>query len=183
MPRLLLFNKPYGVLTQFSGDGSKPTLADYIDLPNFYAAGRLDANSEGLLVLTDNGKLQSRISDPKHKLAKTYWVQVEGMPSEDALKQLSEGVRLKDGMTRPARVDVIPEPNVWPRNPPIRFRANISTQWLCIRIREGKNRQVRRMTAHVGHPTLRLIRCQIGPWSLGTLQPGESQLIDINGLP
>lgn len=182
MGRILLFNKPFGVICQFSRDGLHPTLADYIALRDFYPAGRLDTDSEGLLVLTDDGKLQHRITDPKHKLAKTYWVQVEGVPDEAALEQLRHGVKLADSSirlrtgftTQPAEARVIDEPaNLWPRDPPIRSRKNIPTGWIALTIREGKNRQVRRMTAAVGLPTLRLIRCAIGNWTLGELQPGQ----------
>jgi 23S rRNA pseudouridine2457 synthase len=173
MGRILIFNKPYGVICQFSRDGMHPTLADYIALPDFYPAGRLDTDSEGLLVLTDDGKLQHRITDPKHKLPKTYWVQVEGVPDEAALDQLRAGVKLQDFTTQPAAVKVIEEPtNLWPRNPPIRERKNIPTGWLELTISEGKNRQVRRMTAAVGLPTLRLIRYRIGDWALDGLEQG-----------
>jgi 23S rRNA pseudouridine2457 synthase len=174
MSRILLFNKPFGVICQFSRDGLHPTLADYIALPAFYPAGRLDTDSEGLLLLTDDGKLQHRITDPKHKLPKTYWVQVEGVPDEAALAKLQRGVMLNDGMTRPAEARLIAEPaQLWPRNPPVRFRKNIPTSWIELTLREGRNRQVRRMTAAVGHPTLRLIRCAIGRWSLDGIAPGE----------
>lgn len=174
MPRILLFNKPYGVICQFSREGEHPTLADYIQRPGFYAAGRLDTDSEGLLLLTDDGKLQHHITDPKHKLPKTYWVQVEGMPDEAALERLRRGVELKDGMTRPAEVRLMKEPpGLWSRTPPIRFRQNIPTAWVELTIREGRNRQVRRMTASVGFPTLRLIRYAIGAWTLDGLAPGE----------
>lgn len=182
MGRILLFNKPFGVICQFSRDGLHPTLADYIALPGFYPAGRLDTDSEGLLVLTDDGQLQHLITDPKHKLAKTYWVQVEGVPDQAALEQLRHGVTLADSSTRlrtsfvtqPAEACVIDEPvNLWPRDPPIRSRKNIPTGWIELTIREGKNRQVRRMTAAVGLPTLRLIRCRIGEWTLEGLQPGQ----------
>ena len=174
MGSVLLFNKPYGVICQFSRDGLHPTLADYIALPDFYPAGRLDTDSEGLLVLTDDGLLQNRITDPKHKLAKTYWVHVEGVPGEDALKKLRRGVTLSDFTTQPAGVNRIDEPaNLWPRDPPIRERKNIPTSWLELTIREGKNRQVRRMTAAVGLPTLRLIRYRIGEWTLDGLEPGK----------
>lgn len=174
MSRVLLFNKPYGVICQFSRDGLHPTLADYIALPNFYPAGRLDTDSEGLLVLTDDGQLQHRITDPKHKLAKTYWVQVEGLVSEAALEQLRSGVKLSEFTTQPAEANVMDEPpNLWSRNPPIRQRKNIPTSWISLTIHEGKNRQVRRMTAAVGLPTLRLIRYQIGEWTLDGVEPGQ----------
>jgi 23S rRNA pseudouridine2457 synthase len=174
MSRILLFNKPYGVICQFSRDGMHPTLADYIAVPEVYPAGRLDTDSEGLLLLTDDGKLQHRITDPKHKLPKTYWVQVEGAPDEAALQQLQRGVQLKDGMTLPAEARAMDEPaGLWPRNPPVRFRQNIPTSWIALTIREGKNRQVRRMTAAVGFPTLRLIRYRIGDWMLDGIAPGQ----------
>jgi 23S rRNA pseudouridine2457 synthase len=174
MSRILLFNKPYGVICQFSRDGLHPTLADYIPVPDVYAAGRLDTDSEGLLLLTNDGVLQHRITDPKHKQAKTYWVQVEGVPDSVAMLNLQKGVQLKDGLTLPAQARLVDEPNtLWPRNPPVRERKNIPTSWLELTIREGKNRQVRRMTAAVGHPTLRLIRYAIGEWTLGDLKVGE----------
>ena len=177
MGRILLFNKPYGVICQFSRDGMHPTLADYIALPDFYPAGRLDTDSEGLLVLTDDGQLQHRITDPKHKLPKTYWVQVEGVPDEIALEQLCSGVKLPDFTTQPAEVRLIDEPaSLWPRNPPIRHRKNIPTSWLELTISEGKNRQVRHMTAAVGLPTLRLIRHRIGEWTLSGLAQGKWRL-------
>ncbi len=173
MSRILLFNKPYGVICQFSPDGMHPTLADYIALPGFYPAGRLDTDSEGLLLLTDDGKLQHRITDPRHKLPKTYWVQVEGAPDEAALEKLRNGVMLNDGPTLPADAKLMAEPaNLWPRNPPVRFRKAIPTSWLQLTIREGRNRQVRRMTAAAGFPTLRLIRYAIGKWTLDDLSPG-----------
>lgn len=173
MSHILLFNKPFGVICQFSRDGIHPTLADYIALPKFYPAGRLDTDSEGLLLLTDEGELQHRISDPKYKLPKTYWVQVEGELNETALQQLRQGVHIKSGMTLPSEASLMPEPEeIWPRNPPIRVRKNIPTSWLQLTIREGKNRQVRRMTAAVGFPTLRLIRYRIGDWTLNDLPPG-----------
>lgn len=173
MGRILLFNKPFGVICQFSRDGLHSTLADYIPVPDFYPAGRLDTDSEGLLVLTDDGLLQHRITDPKHKLPKTYWVQIEGVPDEDELEKLRRGVKLADFTTQPAEVRLTDEPaNLWPRNPPIRERKNIPTSWLELTIREGKNRQVRRMTAAVGFPTLRLIRHRIGEWTLGSLEQG-----------
>jgi 23S rRNA pseudouridine2457 synthase len=180
MAKLILFNKPFRVLSQFTSEGSdKETLASYIGIPNVYAAGRLDYDSEGLLVLTDNGYLQHRISDPKHKSDKTYWVQVEGIPSDEAIEQLRKGVTLKDGLTKPAVVSVIAEPDVWSRTPPIRERANIATSWLEITIHEGKNRQVRRMTAAINHPTLRLIRAKIGDWSIDDISPGQYKELEV----
>ena len=174
MPRLILFNKPYGVLCQFSDDGSgKPTLAQYIKVPGVYPAGRLDTDSEGLLLLTDDGKLQARIADPQFKLGKTYLAQVEGVPDTAALEALRRGVRLKDGVTRPAEAEAVPPPPLWPRVPPIRVRQSIPDSWIKLTLREGKNRQVRRMTAAVGFPTLRLVRWQIGEWSVERLAPGE----------
>ena len=181
MSQLLLFNKPYGVLSQFSrSDAATPVLADYIDLPGIYPAGRLDKDSEGLLLLTDDGKLQHCISHPRHKLVKTYWAQVEGIPDPVALDKLTTGVELKDGITAPAEVKLIPEPAIWPRTPPIRYRAAIPTSWLELKISEGRNRQVRRMTAAVGFPTLRLIRYAVGNWTLGDLSPGQWHLIEID---
>ncbi|MDD2775121.1 MAG: rRNA large subunit pseudouridine synthase E [Gallionella sp.] len=174
MKRVLLFNKPFGVICQFSRDGLHPTLADYIALPDFYAAGRLDTDSEGLLVLTDDGKLQHQLTDPKFKQEKTYWVQVEGIPDETALQALRNGVKLSDFTTLPAQARLIDEPaGLWARNPPIRQRLHIPTSWVEITLREGKNRQIRRMTAAVGYPTLRLIRYQIGDWTLDNLAVGE----------
>lgn len=174
MARLILLNKPYGVLCQFSADGSdKPTLAGYVKVPGVYPAGRLDTDSEGLLLLTDDGRLQARIADPKFKLPKTYLVQVEGEPDAAALEALRRGVRLKDGLTRPAEAELIPPPELWPRDPPVRFRKTVPDSWLRLTIREGRNRQVRRMTAAVGHPTLRLVRWQVGDWTLDGLKPGE----------
>jgi 23S rRNA pseudouridine2457 synthase len=176
---LILLNKPYGVLSQFTDPEGRPTLADFVDVPGVYAAGRLDRDSEGLLALTDDGHLQRRIADPRHKLTKTYWVQVEGEPDAAALETLRRGVELKDGRSRPAGVRLIDEPQgLWPRDPPVRFRREIPTCWLELQIREGRNRQVRRMTAAVGHPTLRLIRQAIGPWSLDGLGPGEWRYAD-----
>ncbi len=180
MAKIILFNKPFKVLSQFTSEGSdKSTLADYLCIPNIYAAGRLDYDSEGLLLLTDNGQLQHRIADPKHKSHKTYWVQVEGKPREQDLEQLRNGITLKDGPTKPALISIINNPNIWERTPPIRQRANIPTTWLEITIYEGKNRQVRRMTAAINHPTLRLVRAQIGEWSLGGLKPGEYKELDV----
>lgn len=174
MSRLILFNKPYGVITQFSSDGKHATLKDFIPLPGIYPAGRLDTDSEGLLILTDDGSLQHRISHPRHKLAKTYWAQVEGVPDEAALEQLRRGVDLGDFVTRPAHARIIEEPaGLWPRTPPIRFRKHIPSTWIELIIQEGKNRQVRRMTAKIGFPTLRLIRCRIGDWNLDGLAPGN----------
>lgn len=173
MSRLLLLNKPFGVLCQFSDTRGRPTLADLVAVPGVYPAGRLDADSEGLVVLTDDGALQHRITDPRHKLPKTYWVQVEGVPTRAALEALARGVELSDGLTRPARARAIPEPPLWERDPPVRFRREIPTRWIELSLREGRNRQVRRMTAAVGHPTLRLIRVAIGPYALGTLPPGQ----------
>ncbi len=170
---LLLFNKPFGVLTQFRGGDGRPTLADYIDVKGVYPAGRLDRDSEGLLLLTDDGRLQHRITEPRHKLAKTYWVQVEREPDDAALATLSKGVVLNDGPTRPARVARIEEPILWERDPPVRYRKQVPTAWLALTIVEGRNRQVRRMTAAVGHPTLRLVRVAIGPLRLDGLAPGE----------
>ncbi|WP_425037895.1 pseudouridine synthase [Primorskyibacter sp. S187A] len=174
-PRVILFHKPFGVLSQFTDEGSGyPTLADYIDVPKVYAAGRLDRDSEGLLVLTDDGKLQARIASPKFKKSKVYWVQVERIPDDAALEALRRGVVLKDGKTRPAKVRRMEAPSpLFPRDPPVRFRKSVPDCWLELTITEGKNRQVRRMTAHVGHPTLRLIRAQVGDWHLGGLRPGE----------
>ncbi|MGA7594305.1 MAG: pseudouridine synthase [Gallionella sp.] len=173
MGRILLFNKPFGVISQFSRDGMHPTLADYIPLPDFYPAGRLDTDSEGLLVLTDDGRLQHRITDPKHKLPKTYWVQVEGVADDAALELFRQGLQMPDFKAQPAEAYLIDEPaNLWPRNPPIRVRKIIPTCWIEMTIREGKNRQVRRMTAAVGLPTLRLIRCRIGEWTLDGMGPG-----------
>lgn len=175
MSHIYLFNKPYGVLTQFTDKESRPVLADYIDVPGIYPAGRLDKDSEGLLLLTDDGKIQQAVSDPEFKLAKTYYVQVEGIPTDEALEALRAGVVLKDGLTKPAqvsRMDGEPE-RLWKRDPPVRYRASIPDCWLVISIKEGRNRQVRRMTAAIGHPTLRLIRNAIGDFRLDALQPGE----------
>ncbi|MGE0043499.1 MAG: pseudouridine synthase [Vicinamibacterales bacterium] len=169
---LILFNKPYGVLCQFTATAGRQTLADFIDVPGVYAAGRLDADSEGLVVLTDNGRLQARITSPAHKLPKVYWVQVEGEPDDRALAALARGVDLPDGRTRPARAGRMAPPDLWPRVPPIRERRHIPTTWLALTLTEGRNRQVRRMTAAVGHPTLRLVRWAVGDWTLDGLAPG-----------
>src|SRR5262245_31956699 len=171
--RLLLFNKPFNVLCQFTDAEGRATLADFINVPGVYAAGRLDYDSEGLLLLTDDGRLQQRLADPRYKLPKTYLVQVERVPDATALQRLRRGVQLKDGLTRPAQAELIEPPVIWERTPPIRFRKNVPTAWLRLTITEGRNRQVRRMTAAVGFPTLRLIRVRVGEWELGDLQPGE----------
>lgn len=179
MSRLVLFNKPYGVLSQFTPEAGHRSLADYISISGIYAAGRLDADSEGLLILTDDGRLQKRIADPQHKLPKTYWAQVEGMPTDEALQRLRLGVDLGDFVSRSCEVMRIDEPaGLWTREPPIRQRKHIPAAWLEIVLREGKNRQVRRMTARAGHPTLRLVRASIGPFSLMGLQPGEWREVD-----
>lgn len=176
MTRLILFNKPMNVLSQFT-DAKSPspraTLSDYIELPGVYPAGRLDRDSEGLMLLTDDGRMQARIADPKHRLAKTYLVQVEGAPEEADLAPLRRGLRLKDGMTRPAEARLIDPPDLWPRDPPVRFRKSVPDRWLELTLREGRNRQVRRMTAALGFPTLRLVRWRIGGWTLDGLAPGD----------
>ena len=181
---LIAFNKPFGVICKFRPEAGRRTLADHIDVPNVYPAGRLDTDSEGLLLLTDDGALQARIANPRHELAKVYWAQVENVPTEDALAALRRGVDLGDFVTRPADARLIDEPaNLWSRDPPIRYRAKIPTAWLEITLREGKNRQVRRMTARVGFPTLRLVRASIGRVGLEGLAPGEWREIDSRVIP
>jgi len=180
MSKIILFNKPFNVLSQFTDAGTagsaRKTLSEFIDVPEVYAAGRLDKDSEGLLVLTDDGRLQHRISEPKHKTPKTYWVQVEGEPTSAAIKALREGLKLKDGMTAPAEVNQIDEPaDLWPRDPPVRFRKTVADSWLEITISEGRNRQVRRMTAAAGFPTLRLIRYRVGDWTIDGISNGKWQ--------
>ncbi len=182
MSRLILFNKPYGVICQFSAASGHISLKHYIPLPDFYPAGRLDTDSEGLVLLTDDGRLQHRISNPKFKLPKLYWVQVEGVPTPEALQQLREGVSIRNYMTQPTRATLIEQPeSLWPRIPPVRIRKYIPTTWLELILDEGKNRQVRRMTAAVGYPTLRLIRFAVGRYTLKDLAPGDWRLIDISG--
>ncbi|SFF87256.1 ribosomal large subunit pseudouridine synthase E [Novosphingobium sp. CF614] len=176
MARLILFNKPYEVLSQFTDAGSptpRATLSNFIDVPGVYPAGRLDRDSEGLLLLTDDGRQQARIADPSFKMPKTYLAQVEGLPGDAALAALRKGVILKDGPTRPAEAERIDDPGLWPRDPPVRYRKSVPDCWLRLTIREGRNRQVRRMTAAVGHPTLRLVRWSVGDWTLAGLAPGE----------
>ena len=178
MSKIILFNKPFGVLTQFTDADDRPTLADYIKEKNVYAAGRLDKDSEGLLILTDDGKLQHRIAHPDKKMSKTYWVQVEGDPQETDLIKLRTGIELKDGMTKPAKITTMEEPYLlWERNPPVRVRQSIPDSWLEITISEGKNRQVRRMTAAIGYPTLRLIRYRVGSWTIDGLESGAWRMI------
>jgi 23S rRNA pseudouridine2457 synthase len=173
---LLLFNKPFNVLCQFTDEGQRRTLSEFISVPGIYPAGRLDYDSEGLLLLTDDGRLQQRIANPRHKLPKTYWVQVEGSIDENALQKLRDGVQLNDGLTLPAQARALQPPALWARDPPIRVRKSIPDSWLELVIQEGRNRQVRRMTAAVGFPTLRLVRVRIGEWGLDGLQPGESRI-------
>jgi 23S rRNA pseudouridine2457 synthase len=180
MSQLVLFNKPYGVICQFSPDEKHASLAEYIPIKNVYPAGRLDHDSEGLLLLTDDGKLQHKISHPKNKMAKIYRVQLDNAITDEAIEQLQKGVQLKDGLTKPAKCRRITEPdNLWPRDPPVRFRKEIPTSWIELAISEGRNRQVRRMTAAVGFPTLRLIRVAIGEWGLGDLRPGEYLVVEV----
>lgn len=181
MPTLILFNKPFGVLSQFTDQSGRATLSDYVPLENVYAAGRLDRDSEGLLLLTSDGKLQHQISDPANKMKKTYWAQVEGSVTEAALIKLRNGLTLKDGPTLPASAREISEPVLWSREPPIRERKNIPTSWIELTLSEGRNRQVRRMTAATGFPTLRLVRVQIGDWSLAGIAPGEFREVHLNG--
>lgn len=179
--RLVVFNKPYGVLSQFTAEGRWRGLKDFIDLPGVYVAGRLDADSEGLLLLTDNGPLQARIADPRFKMEKIYWVEVEGLPGAAALDALRGGMQLSDGMTRPASASLMDAPaGLWPRDPPVRIRQSIPTTWLRLGLREGRNRQVRRMTAAVGFPTLRLIRAAIGDYTLAGLEPGHWREVAVN---
>lgn len=178
--KIILFNKPFNVLTQFTGEPGDKTLSDFVPVKDVYPAGRLDKDSEGLLVLTNDGVLQAQLTQPKSKQPKTYWVQVEGAPSEEELEQLRRGVTLKDGPTLPAGVEVIDSPEVWERVPPIRERKNIPTTWLAITLKEGRNRQVRRMTAHLGYPTLRLIRYQMADWTVNDLAPGEWKEVQIS---
>ena len=174
---IVLFNKPFNVLCQFTDKEGRKTLSDFVKVKSVYAAGRLDFDSEGLVILTDDGKLQNKISDPEHKLEKTYWVQVEGIPREESLNKLRKGILLKDGLTKPAKAKLIDALKITERNPPIRERKNIPTSWIELKIIEGKNRQVRRMTAAIGHPTLRLIRYSIGDWNIDNIKPSEYRIV------
>ena len=176
---LILFNKPYHVLCQFRDNDGRATLADYIDVPDVYPAGRLDYDSEGLLILTDDGRLQQRIANPRYHKEKQYWAQVEGIPAQRDLDRLASGITLKDGPTRPAKARLIDTPELWPRNPPVRFRKSVPDRWVEIRIQEGRNRQVRRMTAAIGFPTLRLVRVAVGDWHLRDLLPGEFKIMEL----
>lgn len=180
MARLILVNKPFNVMSAFTDREGRPTLADYVPVKGVYPAGRLDRDSEGLLLLTDDGALQARISEPRFHLPKTYLVQVEGIPSDDSLQQLRNGVQLNDGLTRPAQAQRIEAPSLWPRQPPVRTRASVPDCWISLTISEGRNRQVRRMTAAVGHPTLRLVRWQIGDWTLDGLAPGQWRELQVH---
>ena len=180
MSKIILLNKPFQVLSQFTDEQGRETLASYVKESNVYPAGRLDYDSEGLLLLTDDGSIQHQISHPSKKMSKTYWVQVEGNPRPEQLQPLKAGIQLQDGPCKPAQVRIIDPPSVWPRNPPIRSRQQDKTCWLEISIQEGRNRQVRRMTAAIGFPTLRLIRIQIGPWKLDKLLPGESKVLTLH---
>ena len=180
MAKIVLLNKPFRTLCQFTDSEGRDTLANYLQMKGVYVAGRLDYDSEGLLLLTDNGRWQHLISDPTHKLEKHYWAQVEGIPSAEAIEGLSKGVQLKDGLTKPAVAALIDEPNIWPRQPPIRERKHIPTAWINLSLREGRNRQVRRMTAAIGHPTLRLVRHRIGPFELDNLDPGCWRVVELD---
>lgn len=179
MARLVLFNKPFGVLSQFTDADGRETLKDYIDLPGVYPAGRLDKDSEGLLLLTDDGRLQARLSHPRYAKRKRYWVQVERIPEPSVLQALQDGVTLKDGPARAQRVVMLDEPELWPRNPPVRYRKTVPTAWLSLDLTEGRNRQVRRMTAAIGHPTLRLVRVMIDRWNLDGLTPGDYRILSV----
>ncbi|WP_026278924.1 pseudouridine synthase [Thioalkalivibrio sp. ARh3] len=178
MHRIVLFHKPWGVLPQFTDPEGRPTLADYIDIPGVYPAGRLDRDSEGLMVLTDDGRLNARLTQPRHKTSKTYWVQVEGEPDDAALEALRTGVELKDGRTQPAKVERMAPPDLPERDPPVRFRKSVPTTWLALTLHEGRNRQVRRMTAAVGYPTLRLVRYRVASWTLDGLERGAFSVIE-----